>query len=101
MRYAKAPVGELRWRAPVPIDLNSDEVPQQLSANTRATGCPGGPQPAEFSHMNFPLPTDEDCLILDVVVPSNPVSSKLPVMVQIHGGGKFLDLHETHILVCI
>lgn len=29
----------------------------------------------------------EDCLLLDVVVPTNPTSSKLPVMVQIHGGG--------------
>jgi carboxylesterase type B len=29
----------------------------------------------------------EDCLILDVLVPSKPVSSNLPVLLQIHGGG--------------
>lgn len=29
----------------------------------------------------------EDCLLLDVVTPAAPKSSKLPVMVQIHGGG--------------
>lgn len=31
---------------------------------------------------------DEDCLLLDVLVPVRPVSPDLPVMVQIHGGGK-------------
>jgi carboxylesterase type B len=30
---------------------------------------------------------DEDCLLLDVLVPAHPVSSNLPVMVEIHGGG--------------
>lgn len=30
----------------------------------------------------------EDCLLLDVLVPARPVSPDLPVMVQIHGGGK-------------
>lgn len=35
------------------------------------------------------LPTgSEDCLLLDVMVPSLPVSAGLAVMVQIHGGGK-------------
>lgn len=29
----------------------------------------------------------EDCLILDVLTPAKPVSSYLPVLVQIHGGG--------------
>jgi len=27
----------------------------------------------------------EDCLILDVLVPSKPVSSNLPILLQIHG----------------
>lgn len=31
--------------------------------------------------------SSEDCLLLDVKVPANPVSSSLAVMVQIHGGG--------------
>ena len=29
----------------------------------------------------------EDCLILDVLRPAHPSSERLPVMVQIHGGG--------------
>lgn len=32
----------------------------------------------------------EDCLILDVKVPTKPASKFLPVVVQIHGGGKRL-----------
>jgi hypothetical protein len=100
IKYAQAPAGELRWRAPVPIDLNNNGLPRQLSATTRATGCPGGPQPAELNHMKIPRPANEDCLALDVVVPSSPVSGQLPVMVQIHGGGKFLDHRQTQVLVC-
>lgn len=34
-----------------------------------------------------PLSQSEDCLLLDVIVPNRPRSSKLPVIVQIHGGG--------------
>ena len=29
----------------------------------------------------------EDCLIADVLVPNTPQSERLPVIVQIHGGG--------------
>ena len=29
----------------------------------------------------------EDCLVLDVLTPIQPKSDRLPVMVQIHGGG--------------
>lgn len=37
--------------------------------------------------MNFGEPQSEDCLILDVLVPKNPTSRRLPVVFQIHGGG--------------
>jgi carboxylesterase type B len=39
------------------------------------------------SFIHTPQGQSEDCLILDVLTPSHPVSSRLPVMVQIHGGG--------------
>ena len=34
-----------------------------------------------------PEPGSEDCLLLDVLVPTNASSANLPVIVQIHGGG--------------
>lgn len=37
--------------------------------------------------MTQPQPGQEDCLLLDVLVPQQPASSRLPVIVQIHGGG--------------
>lgn len=33
------------------------------------------------------LGVSEDCLFVEVLVPINPVSQNLPVMVQLHGGG--------------
>ena len=50
--------------------------------------------PAWFPVQREPTSTEsEDCLLLDVIVPAEPVSSHLPVMVAIHGGGT-LTLHS-------
>jgi len=38
----------------------------------------------------------EDCLLLNVLVPNNPTSANLPVMVQIHGGGYTLGGAESY-----
>ncbi|KAF7197156.1 Lipase 1 [Pseudocercospora fuligena] len=65
LRYAQAPVGELRWQAPMDIESKNDYNPLRLLMHTES----------------------EDCLLLDVLVPAKPASSNLPVMVQIHGGG--------------
>ena len=44
--------------------------------------------PAWFGVPRKPTSTEsEDCLLLDVIAPAEPVSSLLPVMVAIHGGG--------------
>jgi len=36
----------------------------------------------------------EDCLLLDVLVPKTPVNQYLPVLVQIHGGGRLASQLE-------
>jgi len=43
-----------------------------------------------------PQGSSEDCLILDVLVPDAPVSPRLPVMVQIHGGGYTIGNAESY-----
>lgn len=47
--------------------------------------------PAWFPIQREPTSTEsEDCLLLDVIAPAEPVSSSLPVMVAIHGGGTLI-----------
>lgn len=44
-------------------------------------------QAAPFWRQTIVPGGDEDCLLLDILTPSNPSSSYLPVLLQIHGGG--------------
>jgi carboxylesterase type B len=91
--YAQAPVGELRWRPPQDIEASNDYVPTEVqNAESPGPSCVQGtpawrpPQRGNLT-VNFPVTGEEDCLRLDVVVPTQPQSSSLPVMVMIHGGG--------------
>jgi carboxylesterase type B len=90
IRYAESPTGDLRWREPVPIEQNASYTDQTIDATQYGPGCyqgtpywsgPPNPAPLGVSVQS------EDCLLLDVLVPVKPISSHLPVMVQIHGGG--------------
>ncbi|XP_063985981.1 juvenile hormone esterase-like [Diachasmimorpha longicaudata] len=75
--YAKAPVGNLRFQAPVAVD-NWKEV---LDAAGQRQGCP------QFGTEYI---GDEDCLFLNVYTPQTKFDRDViglrPVMVWIHGG---------------
>lgn len=75
--YAEAPVGNLRWKAPV------EKAPWQ--GVYRATDW--GPLPPQPIDPNQPKgEMSEDCLYLSVQTPAKTPDDKLPVFVMIHGG---------------
>jgi para-nitrobenzyl esterase len=79
--YAAPPVGDLRWKPPVPAAKWTD-------ARKATDFGPHCMQGKVYGDMNFrDSGGSEDCLTLNVWVPSKPVSAKLPVMVWIYGGG--------------
>lgn len=95
IRYASAPVGDLRFKPPVPAqewegiaDATGDGAPcMQLYT-------PSGPRTSELTRQMqaiFPTATEakidnEDCLFLNVWTPDAESGSR-PVMVWFHGGG--------------
>ncbi len=78
--FAEAPVGDLRWKAP---------VPKKPWTGVRECAEPGGMPPQQTrSWPGAPTPkVTEDCLYLNIQTPAQSVDDKLPVLVWIHGGG--------------
>lgn len=89
--YAASPTGNLRWRKPVPIEwMNDFDAETLYSATEIAPACYLSQPESTYvepgtGFTSTPQGLSENCLILDVLKPSNPTSKKLPVMVQIHG----------------
>lgn len=77
--YAKAPVGDLRWKAPEAVDA-SDEC---FEAYDFGYTCPQYEWPSEPASYNE---ISEDCLTLNVWASDIETSDK-PVMIYFHGGG--------------
>ena len=77
--YAQGPVGELRFKPPVPI------APWAGIKQAKLHG-PACAQRDYGWNQAIAIGSSEDCLTLDVRTPRLDKSAKLPVMVYIHGG---------------
>ncbi|WP_185782993.1 carboxylesterase/lipase family protein [Croceivirga lutea] len=79
--FAKPPVGELRWKAPQPMD-NWEGVRETKTF---------GPRPMQtmvFGNMKSRSDgVSEDCLYLNIWTPTTRNMKDLPVMVYFYGGG--------------
>jgi para-nitrobenzyl esterase len=75
--YAKAPLGELRWKAPQELKVWTG-VRDAVAWGDQA---PQNPAYEAFGEGGM----SEDCLYLNITAPKN--ASKAPVMVWFHGGG--------------
>lgn len=77
--YAEAPVGNLRWKAPVPK--------KAWKGVYKAENWGGRPFQTDDPNQNGnAIPMSEDCLYLSVETPAKNKNEKLPVFVNIHGG---------------
>lgn len=78
--YARPPVGELRWRAPV-------QLPRWQGvrdATQFGAACVQPPSPESSIYYSTYAAMSEDCLFLNIWAPAN--ARKAPVLVWIHGG---------------
>ncbi len=74
--FAAPPTGDLRWRAPAPVQpWEGVKNATQYSATCPQPGSADSPK------------MSEDCLYLNVWTPAKSADEKLPVMVFFYGGG--------------
>jgi para-nitrobenzyl esterase len=78
--FAAPPIGDLRWRSPVPV------VPWTGTRKTDAF-APACMQTGVSMPGETPPTVNEDCLYLNIWTPAQSVHQHLPVLVWIYGGG--------------
>ena len=79
--FAQAPVGDLRWKAPQPVQ------PWEGVREAKAFG-EDPMQPNVFGDMNFRgSGRSEDCLYLNIWTTASTTADALPVLIYFNGGG--------------
>ena len=79
--FAQAPVGDLRWKAPQPVQ------PWEGVREAKAFGD-DPMQPNVFGDMNFRgSGRSEDCLYLNIWTTASTTADALPVLIYFNGGG--------------
>ena len=77
--FAQPPVGDLRWREPLPVKPWTGV----REATTFGAPC------AQNANGRMLEASKEDCLFLNVWTPEWPAKSRKPVMLWVHGGGNY------------
>ena len=91
--YAKAPVGDLRWKAPQAPDASTQTIQADDFGNPSVQANYPLPDPAQGEEAvswvfdGSKYHTSEDCLTLNVWTKNIDPAEKKPVMVWFHGGG--------------
>lgn len=85
--YAKAPIGDLRYRRPQTAEKFTDTY----LADNFPNKCPQNPQTGFFKKefyedSKYNVNDSEDCLYLNIWTPTKKAASPYPVAVYIHGG---------------
>ncbi len=76
--YAAPPVGELRWKPPVP--------PASWEGIRECTAFSKIAIQSSLMGIANDMPQSEDCLYLNIMTPAKKATDRLPVMVWMHGG---------------
>ena len=87
--YAKPPVGRLRWSPPEPIgQFSSDQIPtDRHRAMCHTDFEDAGVSPDRYREMVDNGLIDEDCLTVNIFMPSKESTQKRPIVLWFHGGG--------------